>query len=100
MNTTQCITADSLPWRTQRITVYPNLVSQKIFWLQFYYVDRCVFSVHLYTLGGYEVFRKFYFHDTFHATHAVQLPRHLVRGVYKLVIRSERLHHAQPIVLR
>lgn len=102
MNTNLLTTAGPQPLllRTQRITVYPNLVTQKLFWLQFYYVDKCVFSVHLYTLSGYEVFRKFYHHANYHATHAVQLPRHLMRGVYKMVIKSERINHGQPIVIK
>lgn len=102
MNTTLLTTAGPQPLliRTQRITVYPNLVTQKLFWLQFYYVDTCVFSVHLYTLSGYEVFRKFFHHANYHATHVVQLPRHVMTGVYKLVISSERIDHLQPIVIR
>jgi hypothetical protein len=86
--------------RSQRITVYPNLVSQKQFWLQLYYVDKCVFSVHLYSLTGHEVFRKFFHHASYHGTHSVQLPRNLVTGIYKLAIRSEHISHMQPIVIR
>jgi hypothetical protein len=86
--------------RSQRITVYPNLVSQKQFWLQFYYVDKCVFSVHLYTLTGVEVFRKFFHHGSYNGTHAVQVPRNLVTGIYRLAIRSEHIDHMQPIVIR
>lgn len=85
--------------RTQRITVYPNLVKQKQFWLQFYYVDQCVFSVHLHTLTGTEVFRKFYHHASFHATHTITLPARLSRGIYKLAIRSEGLNYLQPIII-
>jgi hypothetical protein len=86
--------------RSQRITVYPNLVTQKQFWLQFYYVDKCVFSVHLYTLTGIEVFRKFFHHSTYHATHAVQLPFYFGAGIYKLAIKSEHMNQLQPIVIR
>ena len=86
--------------RSQRITVYPNLVTQKQFWLQFYYVDKCVFSVHLYTLTGHEVFRKFFHHAPLHATHAVLLPGNLMTGIYKLAIKSEHISHLQPIVVR
>jgi|GEM_PF-834610 hypothetical protein len=85
--------------RTQRITVYPNLVQQKQFWLQFYYVDKCVFSVHLYTLSGFEVFRKFYHHASLHATHSISLPAKLQRGIYKLALRSEAIDYVQPIVI-
>ena len=101
MNTTQLpYAAGQTLRRSQRITVYPHLVSQKQFWLQFYYVDKCVFSVHLYTLTGQEVFRKFFHHANYHGTHAVQLPRNLVTGIYKLAIRSEHISHMQPLVVR
>ena len=86
--------------RSQRITVYPNLVSQKQFWLQFYYVDKCVFSVHIYTLTGQEVFRRFYHHSNLHGTHAVQLPLRFSRGIYKMALKSEHISYLQPIVIR
>ena len=85
--------------RSQRITIYPNLVAQKQFWLQFYYVDKCVFSVQLYTLTGQEVFRRFFHHGHLHATHVVQLPVRFARGIYKLAIRSEHLMLMQPIII-
>jgi hypothetical protein len=100
MNTTQpqYAAGPAMP-RAQRITIYPNLVKQKQFWIQFYYVDKCVFSVQLYTLNGDEVFRRFFHHGNFHATHAVQLPMRLSRGIYRLAIRSERVSWLQPLVV-
>lgn len=91
--------AGSVLQRSQRITIYPNLVAQKQFWIQFYYVDKCVFSVHLYTLTGQEVFRRFIHHATWHGTHAVQLPWKFSRGIYKLVIRSERISEVCKLVV-
>lgn len=85
--------------RTQRITIYPSLVTQKQFWIQFYYVDKCVFSVQLYALNGDEVFRRFFHHGSWHGTHVVQLPWRLNRGIYRLAIRSERISWLQPIVI-
>ena len=85
--------------RSQRITIYPNLVTQKLFWIQFYYIDKCVFSVHLYTLTGEEVYRRFFHHANYHATHAIQLPLRLARGIYKLAIRSEHICEMRPIVI-
>ena len=92
--------AGNMLQRSQRISIYPNLVSQKQFWIQFYYVDKCVFSVHLYTLNGEEVFRKFFHHSKLHDTHAVQLPVRFIRGIYKLAIRSEHITRMQPIVIQ
>ena len=85
--------------RTQRITIYPNLVSQKTFWLQLYNIDQCVFTVHLYSLTGQQVFKHFLFHSDFHSNHAIHLPAHIERGVYKLAIRYGENHYVQPIVI-
>jgi len=85
--------------RTQRITIYPNLVSQKTFWLQLYNIDQCVFTVHLYSLTGQQVFKHFLFHSDFHSNHTIHLPAHIGRGVYKLAIRYGENHYVQPIVI-
>jgi hypothetical protein len=90
---------EHLKKRTQRITVYPNLVSQKKFWLQLYNFEQCVFTVQLYSLAGQQVFKHFLFHSDFHSTHAVQLPHHLARGIYKVAIRCGDNHYVQPIVI-
>lgn len=85
--------------RSQRITIYPNLVSQKRFWLQFYNIDPCVFTVHLYSLTGQQVFKHFLFHNDLHSNHTVQLPAHISRGIYKVAIRYGDNHYVQPIVI-
>ena len=85
--------------RTQRITVYPNLVSQKKFWLQLYNIEQCVFTVQLYSLTGQQVFKHFLNHSDFHSTHTVQLPYQLPRGIYKVAIRYGDNHYVQPIVI-
>lgn len=85
--------------RTQRITVYPTLVSQKKFWLQLYNIEQCVFTVQIYSLAGQQVFKHFLFHSDFHSTHTVLLPHHLPRGIYKVAIRCGEHHYVQPIVI-
>ena len=85
--------------RTQRITVYPNLVSQKKFWLQLYNIEQCVFTIQLYSLAGQQVFKHFLFHSDLHSTHTVHLPQHLDRGMYKIAIRYGDNHYVQPIVI-
>lgn len=85
--------------RAQRITIYPNLVSQKQFWLQLYNIDKSVFSVHLYSLTGEQVFKHFLYHSDFHSTHTIKLPNHLGRGVYKVAVRIGENHYVQPIVI-
>ena len=91
---------DRLKKRAQRITVYPNLVSQKKFWLQLYNIDQCVFTVHLYSLTGQQVFKHHIYHSDFHSTHTVQLPQHLCRGIYKIAIRYGDTHYVQPMVIQ
>jgi hypothetical protein len=86
--------------RVQRITVYPNLVSQKKFWLQLYNIEQCVFSVHLYSLSGQQVFKHFIYHNDLHSTHTVLLPQNLERGIYKIAIRYGDNHYVQPIVIQ
>jgi hypothetical protein len=85
--------------RVQRITVYPNLVSQRKFWLQLYNIDKCVFTVQLYSLAGQQVFKHFLYHAELHSNHTVQLPRQLARGIYKVAIRCGDNHYVQPIVI-
>jgi hypothetical protein len=90
---------DRLKKRLQRVTVYPNLVSQQKFWLQLYHIDKSVFTVQLYSLAGQQVFKLFLYHADFHSTHTIQLPRHIDRGIYKVAIRVGDEHFVQPIVL-
>ena len=86
--------------RVQRITVYPNLVSQKKFWLQLYNIETCVFTVHVYSLAGQQVFKHHIYHSDLHSTHTVELPWHLPRGIYKIAIRYGDNHYVQPIVIQ
>jgi hypothetical protein len=90
---------EQLKKRVQRITVYPNLVSQKKLWLQLYNIEQCVFTIHLYSLAGQQVFKHFLLHSDFHSTHTVYLPQHLDRGIYKIAIRYGDNHYVQPIVI-
>jgi hypothetical protein len=91
---------DRVKNRIQRITVYPNLVSQKKFWLQLYNIEQCVFTVHLYSLAGQQVFKHHIYHSELHSTHTVTLPNNLERGIYKVAIRYGDNHYLQPIVIQ
>ena len=90
---------DRLQKRLQRVTVYPNLVSQQKFWLQLYSIEKCVFTVQLYSLAGQQVYKHFLYHADYHSTHTIQLPRHIDRGIYKVAIRVGDEHFVQPIVI-
>lgn len=97
MNTLEPI--NRLQKRNQRLTIYPTLVSQKQFWLQLYNIEKCVFTVHLYSLSGEQVFKHFIFHSELHTNHTIHLPWYIERGVYKLAIRYGDNHYVQPIVV-
>jgi hypothetical protein len=86
--------------RSQRITVYPNLVSQKKFWIQLYSIEKCVFTVHLYSLTGQQVFKLFLNHADMTSEHTVHLPQHIQRGIYKVAIRFGEEHHVQPMIIQ
>ena len=91
---------EPLKKRAQRITVYPNLVSEKKLWLQLYNIEQCVFTIQLYSLAGQQVYKHFLLHSDFHSTHTVHLPQHLARGIYKIAIRYGDNHYVQPIVIQ
>ena len=85
--------------RTQRVTIYPTLVSQKKFWIQLYNIEQCVFTVHLYELSGQQVYKHFIFHSNLHSNHTIYLPTHIGRGIYKLAVRYGDNHIVQPMVI-
>jgi hypothetical protein len=85
--------------RLQRITLYPTLVSRHQFWLQLYNVEQCVFTVHLYTLSGVEVFTRFYVHEEINSNHTIQVHEHIPRGIYKVAIRCEDIQYLQNIII-
>ena len=85
--------------RLQRVTVYPTLVSQQKFWLQLYNIEKCVFTVQLYSLAGRQVYKHFLYHADIHSTHTIQFPRHIDRGIYKVAIRFGDEHYVQNIVI-
>lgn len=85
--------------RSQRITVYPNLVSFKQFWLQLYNIDNCVFTIQLYTLPGFEVFRRFFYHTGLCSSHTIKIPAKLERGIYKMVICCDEIRYNQLLVI-
>ena len=96
---TSTLTEDRSQKRVQRITVYPNLVTQKKFWLQLYNVEQCVFTVQLYSLAGQQVFKHFLYHADIYSNHTILLPNQLPRGIYKVAVRYGDNHYVQPIVI-
>jgi hypothetical protein len=85
--------------RLQRITLYPTLVTQHQFWLQLYNIGTCVFSVHIYTLHGLEVFTHFYMHQEINSMHAIHVHQHIGRGIYKVAVRCDDLQYLQNIII-
>ena len=85
--------------RSQRITVYPNLVSIKQCWLQLYNIDSCVFSVQLHTLSGFEMFRRFFYHTGLYSNHTIKIPAKLERGIYKMLICCDDIRYNQLLII-
>lgn len=85
---------------TQRITLYPTLVTERKFWLQLYNIDRTVFALYCYTLSGALLFRSFIAHKEHFSTHVISLPRHITGGIYKVALYCGDHHYLHSIVVR
>jgi hypothetical protein len=85
---------------SHRITLYPNLVTEKRFWLQLYNIERGVFTIYFYTLSGMLLFKSFLAHKEHFSTHTICLPARVSTGIYKVAVYGGDLHHWQTIVIR
>ena len=85
---------------TQRITLYPTLVTEQRFWLQLYNIDRTVFALYFYTLSGVLLFRSFIAHKEHFSTHTICLPQQISGGIYKVAILCGDHHFLQSVVVR
>lgn len=85
---------------SQRITLYPTLVTERRFWLQLYNMDRSVMAIYFYTLSGYMLFKAFIAHRDHFSTHTISLPHYVRSGVYKVAIFCGDHHYLQSIVIR
>jgi len=85
---------------SQRITLYPNLVTEKRFWLQLYNIERGVFTIYFYTLSGMLLFKGFLAHKEHFSTHTICLPARLSTGIYKVAVCGGDYYHLQTMVIR
>ncbi|WP_276482732.1 hypothetical protein [Paraflavitalea pollutisoli] len=85
---------------TQRITLYPTLVTERRFWLQLYNIDRTVFAIYFYTLSGALLFRSVLAHKEHFSTHAIPLPQYVTGGIYKVAVCCGDHHFLHSIVVR
>ena len=85
---------------SQRITLYPNLVTEKRFWLQLYNIERSVFAVYFYTLSGALLFKTFLAHKDHFSTHTIWLPAKIGTGIYKVAVYCGEHHYLKTIVIR
>lgn len=85
---------------SQRITLYPNLVTEKRFWLQLYNIERNVFTIYFYTLSGMLLFKSFLAHKEHFSTHTICLPARISTGIYKVAVCCGDYHYLQTIVIR
>lgn len=85
---------------SQRITLYPNLVTEKRFWLQLYNIERGVFTVYFYTLSGALLFQTFLAHKEHHSTHTIWLPAKISTGIYKVAVFGSNHYYLRTVVIR
>jgi hypothetical protein len=83
----------------QRVTIYPNLVTERRFWLQLYSIERAVMTIYFYTLHGTLLFKTIVAHKEHWSTHTVWLPSIVTSGVYKVAISCGELHYAKTLVI-
>ena len=84
---------------SQRITLYPDLVTERRFWLQLYSIDRCVFSVYFYTLSGMLMFKTFLAHKEHFSTHTIWLPANISTGIYRVAICCGEHYYQKMVVI-
>jgi hypothetical protein len=85
---------------SQRITLYPDLVTERRFWLQLYSIDRCVASLYFYTLSGMLIFKAFLAHKEHFSTHTIWLPAQVSTGIYKIAVYCGEHHYLKTIIIR
>lgn len=85
--------------RSRRVTLYPNLVTQRCCWLQLYHVENGPVHIELYTLSGGLVLKNFCYHAGFQSTHTITFPAHIKRSIYKITIRCADHAITQPIII-
>jgi hypothetical protein len=90
----------SLLQLSQRITLYPELVTEKRFWLQLYNIERGVFTVYFYTLSGVLLFQTFLAHKEHYSTHTIWLPAKISTGIYKVAVFSSEHYYLKTVVIR
>lgn len=85
---------------SQRITLYPNLVTEKRFWLQLYNIDRGIFTIYFYTLSGVLLFKGFLAHKEHFSTHTINIPEKLTTGIYKIAVCCDEFYYLKTLVVR
>lgn len=84
---------------TQRVTIYPNLVTERKFWLQLYSIDRGLLTIYFYTLTGTLLFKAISAYKEHWSTHTIALPAIIMAGVYKVAISCGELHYSKTLVI-
>jgi len=85
---------------SQRITVYPELITQQCFWLQLYNIDRGIVMLYFYTLTGKLVCKAILTHKEHFSMHAIRLPASIRGGIYRLAVCCGEHHYLQTLVVR
>jgi hypothetical protein len=84
---------------SQRITVYPELITQRCFWLQLYNIDRGILTLYFYTLAGRLLFKGITAHKEHFSMHAIPLPESITSGIYKIAVSCGDYHYLKTLVI-
>jgi hypothetical protein len=100
MNNVLLSPAAQLLHLSQRITVYPDLITEQSFWLQLYNIDRGIAMLYFYTLTGSLVCKAILTHKEHFSTHVIKLPASLRGGIYRLYICCGEAYYQKTLVIR
>ena len=84
---------------SQRITVYPDLITQRCFWLQLNNIDRGILSLYIYTLAGTLLCKGIVAHKEHFSTHTIPIPESITHGIYKIAITCGDYHYLKTLVI-
>jgi len=85
---------------SQRVTVYPELITEQCFWLQLYNIDRGLLSLYFYTLTGRLVCKAILTHKEHFSMHVIKLPASLRGGIYRLSVCCGDYHYLKTLIIR
>jgi|GEM_PF-5629942 len=88
-----------LDGKQNSITVFPNPAAQNIT-LQLSNMQKGTYELLLYTNTGQVAFKRSVYHDGGSSSKSITLPNGLTRGVYNVLIRTDKKVHSQLLMIQ